>query len=152
MPRNIVYCSLRSSIEMLHTDAEAAIYNQLEPMPSQKQHCSQEHQLLKQLLDVLASAGCLSAQGRVLRAWISVNGGAPLASGSGDIQRITNRLGISQIQHVTTHLVAISTHFVLGEHFKYNKLARYRKNESYCTTRKERSSFGDSGQAGSQTN
>ena len=101
--------------------ADTAIYDQIEPpedelpSPERLDQCV----MLRQLLAVLDAAECLSARGRILKAWTDITGGAPVRSNSREVEWIMQAVGHAQTYHVSVHLKAISNDPALGRHFRY---------------------------------
>lgn len=104
-------------------DADDAIYRYVDDDETKELnlHSQSQQLLLRRLLDLLYRAQCLSARGRVLRAWICVNGGAPLISQTGEITRIMNFMHLSQQQHVSYHLDKLTQCPELARLFIYVK-------------------------------
>ncbi len=113
-------------MEQANISAEQAIFAEIDPeeTPHADGRRSRLCGALGALLDVVARIDGLSPRGRVLREWIKLNSGAPLIGGSGEINRLTARLGYTQAHHTIEHVKAISDSPALGAYFRYTPFRR----------------------------
>ena len=121
----MVFISLATVCSIIEAfiTAKTTIYNAVEPEEEEAIAVNSSrfdyYTVLSMLLKTLFDCDCLSAKGCVLKAWLDVNGGAPLVSGSEEVMTITRIIGHAQPNHVSIHLKELSQMPSLSRHFHY---------------------------------